>query len=176
MKQYLLKIGLPLAAAGIAGAYLWIFQSKKATPHEMTCLSAIVPSVVLHHEQEQIVHLLQTLADENNEAVPDELKHEAKTPVFSPRVDDELLNIARLFQIRGSDATMEKADVMSSAGRALAYFKTDAPSYMEGCLQRLIEAETDCGTVEKPSDTEKICLEKHSESIHRWAQKFLPVR
>lgn len=176
MNQRRISFFLPLLVATLVGAGTWQWLSNKsnANSREMTCLSAVVPSVVLHHDQEQIVQLLQSLAEETNEAVPENLKSTPVQPVFSKRVDEELLNIARLFQLRGDDAVMEKSDVMNSAGKALEYFRSDAPTYLEGCLQRLKEAETDCGNIEDPNDQEKLCLEKHSEGINRWAQKFLP--
>lgn len=170
----MLSVPTVVAAIAALGTWYWLHWQNPASPREMTCLSAIVPSVVLHHDQEQIVQLLQSLAEDNNEPLPEELPSAPVRPVFSSRVDDELLKIARLFQLRGEAATLEKSDVMGSVGKAVRYFREDAPAYMDGCLQRLNEAEADCGNIENPSDEEKLCLEKHSESINRWASRFLP--
>lgn len=165
-----------LLVAGLAGTGTWYLSknSKKISPMEMTCLSAVVPSVVLHHEQEQIVDLLQQLANEEKSTAPEKSLVEGKKSIFSERIDTELLKIAELFKIRGEDVQLENADVMSSVTRALSYFKKDAPEYLNGCMTRLEAAKKECGTIENPNETEKLCLEKHAEGINSWAQSFLP--
>ncbi len=168
--------GIPVFAAIVAAfsTWHWLSSPQKANSREITCLSAVVPSVVLHHDQEQIVQLLHGLANESNEPLPEDLQVQSIKPVFSRQVDEQLLKIARLFQLRGDEALLEQGDVLSSMSQALEAFRKEAPAYLEGCLQRLDEAQADCGNIENPSDKEKLCLEKHSESINRWAQKFLP--
>ena len=161
--------------SALAAGGAWLYFSKAShqpTEREMTCLSALIPSIVLHYEQEEIVQLLNDLANENKENIPDNLNAEPVKPVFNTRLDKELLQIAKYFSIRNDNPMMEQADVIPSVTRALQMFKSDSPKYLNTCLTYLGDAEKDCGTIENPNAQQQLCLEKHSEKINHLVREW----
>ena len=65
---------------------------------QVTCLAAVIPKVVLHHNQEEIVNLLQNLAEETGDLAPEKKVETQVKPIFSQRVDEKLIEIANLYQ------------------------------------------------------------------------------
>ena len=159
----------------VAGASFLAFNTyysiNKVSPEKMTCLSALVPPVVLHYQQDDIVRMLQDLAKSNNETLPEDLKEKPIQPVISERVDKELLSIGHFFQLKSQNALMEEASILSTVKLAINYLRKDAPEFLTGCLSQLQMAKEQCGTIDNPNEKQQLCLESHSEKIQQLIPK-----
>jgi hypothetical protein len=162
MRKKFLLFGLtPAVAFLVAG---WVFGGwnpfSSIDPRHTTCLAAVIPSVVMHHQQEEIVQLLQNLAKETKSHVDPEATAPVKA-IFSNRLDQELLRIANAFQ--NQDKSGEVAEPMTTAVR---YFETDAPAFLESCLAVLDSAKKQCGTIDATTPEQIECLTPFSEEIN----------
>lgn len=171
-KAVLLLLGVVVLASVSVGGYFYFAQGHALDERHTTCLAAVIPSVVLHHQQEEIVQLIQDLAKETKESLAPE-KTESVRPIFSARVDGELLKIAEAFQAQG--VAESSSGVSDAMVRAQQFFNEDAPSFASKCLGIVTEAKTVCGTLEAQSEAQKSCLDPYSEKINDLVKAHVPT-
>ena len=168
------KILLSLLAGTLCFALIGIrfylqLQDKKK---HITCLSAVIPTVVLHHQQEDIVQLLQGLADDVGETVPQKERSEKVNPMFSDRVDAALIEIAEVFKNHQEQASLSDTNVSKVVDKAVGYFKKDAPEFLSTCTEILVRAEKKCGPLDGVTENNRDCLNEFSPEITKLVGKY----
>lgn len=155
-----------------AGIFYWFEQNKTIKNKQVTCLASIIPKVVLHHNQEEIVNLLQDLAKETGDLAPEKAVKTQAPPIFSQRIDEKLIEIANLYQAQ-DQADFSKGTVALAIDQAASYFKKDAPEFLGECMNILSRAESQCGSLEKVTDDNRDCLNSFTPKIMSLMDRYL---
>lgn len=166
----LLSILLAVVAVGV---FYWFEQQKSMKNKQVTCLASVIPKVVLHHNQEEIVNLLQDLAEDTGDLAPQAAVKAQSQPIFSQRIDKKLIEIANLYQ-QQPDASLSQGAVAIAVDEVTKYFQKDAPQFLGGCMNILSQAESQCGSLDKVSDENKQCFNSFTPKITALMEEFLP--
>lgn len=175
MKSKVLYIVIPIFTALVAGFAAYHFTQQKGDTTQMlqvNCLAAVIPSVVLHHQQAEIVSLLQDLAEDTKTELP---KHELTRPepFFTTSVDAELIKIAELFKAKSQKINVESTDVASAMQQAIQAMKTDKVEYFEKCEALMKKVETKCGNLNDKGRLESPCVAGFSKELESLIPKQL---
>ena len=166
MKSKLLLIGIPLIFAAVVATltYNHLDSEKDDRLLQINCLAAVIPSVVLHHQQAEIVTLLQNLAEDTKTELP---KHEMARPApfFSSSVDAELIKISDLFKAKTQKLSFESKDVATAVDRAINAMTVEKIDYFQKCEVLMKKVEAKCGDLSEQGRLNSTCVAGFSAEL-----------
>lgn len=157
---------LVAASAGI-GAYFYLDGKAVETARQAACVATVVPMVSLHHNQNEIVSLLEELAseEESPNKAPVNTAPVATSYVFTKTIDEKLMTIAKMYREQQSGQTVNHETLNKHLETTVDAFQAEAPEFMRRCNHLLVEMEQECGPLEAELPDQTGCREKYNEKL-----------
>lgn len=166
MKRNWLLASLPIVIS--LSVALWAYERwqerSEKLAQRLSCLSAVIPSVVLHSEQDEIIGLLQELANETATQIPEKEKTVSRA-FFSPAIDAELIHISKLFQKKQRFGISNETDVENSVEKVIELMTAQETPFLARCERLMSTIEKACGSLKEISPDNPSCFQKYNEKI-----------
>jgi hypothetical protein len=159
----------PVAISIVAAVSFYLFyqshlqsQAEQSARH-ISCLSAVIPSVVLHHQQGEIVALLQELASDTGTPIAQE--DSKPSAFFSSAIDSELIRISELYQAKQKLGASNTSEVNQAVDRAVKLMRSEKLGYFEECDRLMKTIESECGSLKQLVPDNPSCFQKYNQQL-----------
>ena len=165
-----LMIVIPILTVMLFGAFYYKYskQKQQIRSYHLNCLASVIPPVVLHNNQNEIVNLIQNLANETQTQIPEsEFPEPNQTKAFfTPAIDAELIHLGELFRAK-NDKSMkfDSDDVSQSIDQTIELMRANETPFLKSCEKLMRKIEKKCGDIHSADNEDPACLQSFNEEL-----------